>query len=124
MSNVDTSEFQANIERFMGNVGDLKTNFLNKLALGIVKVSKDDSPVDTGDLKRSIRAEVHADADEAIIMAGYAGVSYAMQVHEDLNAHHDVGKAKYIEDNIRALASDGPQNMANILAQSLTKDLK
>jgi hypothetical protein len=92
------------------------------ITAGVVAKSKDDCPVDTGDLKRSIRGEVHG--EESIIMAGDAGVGYAVQVHEDLNAHHDVGKAKFIQDNINALASDGPGNMAQVLANNLLAGLQ
>lgn len=123
-SNVDSSEFKANIAKFLGNIAVMKENYLKKLALGVVKMAKDDTPVDTGDLKRSIRGEMISDS-EVLIIAGDGSVDYAIKVHEDMGANHpNGGKAKYIEDNINALASDGPQNMANILAKNILKDIK
>lgn len=57
-------------------------------------------PVDLGALKGSIRADGPHDADgkvSASVVAGGPAAPYAVVVHEDLTAHHDVGGPKYLE---------------------------
>lgn len=64
------------------------------------KEAKQRTPVDTG----ALRASVHATEPEwegtrvsAMIAAGGPAAPYALYVHEDLDAHHVVGQAKFIE---------------------------
>jgi len=67
-------------------------------------VSQDEVPVDTGVLKASgrVRPEtgVFERGNEVYVELTYggAGTEYAIPVHENLEAHHPHGKAKYLED--------------------------
>ncbi len=76
--------------------------------------SKKEVPVDTGALKDSgFVDEPKIQGDNISIRLGYGGVAtkreangeitvtYAIIVHEDLNAHHTVGKAKFLEDPLK-----------------------
>jgi hypothetical protein len=40
--------------------------------------------------------------DKVSVIVGYTA-SYALKVHEDLNSHHEVGQAKYLEQPAREL---------------------
>lgn len=58
------------------------------------------TPVDTGLLQSTVRAVgwvITANRIEAGVAAGGPGVEYAVKVHEDLDAFHRVGEAKFIE---------------------------
>lgn len=67
-------------------------------------VSQDEVPVDTGALKASGRVlpetGVFERGNEVYVQLVYGGtaVEYASVVHENLEAYHPHGKAKYLED--------------------------
>ena len=69
--------------------------------------SQREVPVDKGHLRDSGQAygiQVNSFGDTLEITLGYGGVaaSYALIVHEDMNARHKCGtKAKYLEDPIK-----------------------
>lgn len=67
----------------------------------IMEAAIDQVPVDTGALRDSGRIErPQASGREVTIAFGFGGgdVDYAVYVHEDLQATHTNGKAKYLED--------------------------
>ena len=67
-------------------------------------VSQDEVPVDTGALKASgrVRPEsgVYNRGNEVYVELTYGGTAteYSIYVHENLEANHPHGKAKYLED--------------------------
>lgn len=72
-----------------------------------VKACKQVTPVKTG----ALRASIHLEGPEregrtirAWIVAGGPTVDYALIVHEDLDAFHGNGEAKYIERPLRESA--------------------
>lgn len=81
-------------------------------------LTQEQVPVKTGELKASGRVE-GPDSSQKWLMAniyygGPAGagqntvmVDYALAVHEDLYAFHPHGKAKYVEDPVRAERESG-----------------
>lgn len=65
------------------------------------------TPVDTGALRASIMVLEPKREGRKIsvtIVAGGPGIDYALQVHEDLEAFHAQGEAKYIERPLRESA--------------------
>ncbi len=78
--------------------------------------AKKDTPVDTGALRASGHVQPPIfDGNTIVIAMGFGGVAgagnlgkatneedvgYAVWVHEDLNAQHKVGKAKFLEDQV------------------------
>lgn len=61
---------------------------------------KERTPVDTGALRASEHVTLPEQGLKKIsvsIVAGGATAPYAIKVHEDLEAHHPVGQAKFIE---------------------------
>lgn len=65
--------------------------------------SKKRVPVDTGALRSSgVVGEPQFDGKNVSVSLGYGGegVDYALKVHEDLEARHKVGQAKYLESVI------------------------
>jgi hypothetical protein len=60
------------------------------------------TPIDTGDLRNSGRLESQQTARSASveIVYGSDSVDYAVTVHEDLEAFHRVGQAKFLESTL------------------------
>lgn len=76
------------------------------------------TPVDLGTLRASIHVEGPTFRMRQVscqIVAGGSGAPYAIYVHEDLEAHHDNGEAKFIE---RPLKESAP-HMAERIARRL-----
>jgi hypothetical protein len=75
---------------------------------GYVKVLGDAqslTPVDTGFLQSSATDEPAELRGTKVTKRIGFNAEYAVFVHEDLNAHHDVGQAKYLEASVRNNAS-------------------
>lgn len=80
-------------------------------------MSKRQVPVDTGALRSTGHVEPPQwQGDTVTVGLGYGGpagpgfkrdVGYAVWVHENLMAHHEVGKAKYLEDPMRDEVNSG-----------------
>jgi hypothetical protein len=81
--------------------------------------SKRRTPVDLGNL----RASIHVEGPEidsggnvsAAIVAGGPAAPYALFVHEDLEAYHKVGQAKFIESTLKESAPFLPARIAKRL---------
>lgn len=72
-------------------------------ALKIQRESMKRTPVDTGALRASHVTRIAQDDDDAIeviIQVGGPSASYAVHVHEDLEAAHTVGQAKFLESSL------------------------
>lgn len=85
-------------------------------------------PVDTGALRASgmvSRPTQTAKSVEVQISyggtaAGFDGeVGYAAIVHENLGAHHEVGKAKYLEDPVTEAAPEFAERVADSVDKTL-----
>jgi len=80
---------------------------LYKVGEEMMAESKERVPIDTGNLKNSGHVtQPDANAREIEVTLGYGGpaVDYALTVHEDLDAFHTVGEAKYLESVVREYA--------------------
>ena len=80
--------------------------------------SKKRVPVDTGALRSSgVVQKPVSDGNATSVTLGYGGpsVDYAFKVHEDLEAFHKVGQAKYLESVLMESAPNLLQRIANRL---------
>lgn len=68
----------------------------------IMSQSKRETPVDTGRLRSTgyVAPPVRR-GTQILVVLGY-GTNYAVFVHENLQARHKVGKAKYLQDPLEA----------------------
>lgn len=68
--------------------------------------AKNRTPVDTGALRASGRVETERTSNyvRATLSFGGASAPYALKVHEDLDAYHDDGQAKYLESVLQESA--------------------
>ena len=84
----------------------------------IMSESKKQCPVDTGALRASGYVNEPEETKEGIyVQMGYGGPSapYAIYVHERLDLHHRVGKAKFLEDPVKDRAPQLPRRIASKL---------
>ncbi len=61
-------------------------------------------PVDTGNLKGSARTDTLSKAPPAVAVS--FGAAYAIFVHENMEANHPVGEAKFLENAVRDLKDE------------------
>jgi hypothetical protein len=89
----------------------------------IAAEAKKQTPVATGKLRDSVRVEgpvVDGDRISAAVVAGGPDVDYAIQVHEDLDAKHDDGTAKFIERPLM----DGARDLMEGVAKRIDLNLR
>ncbi len=77
-----------------------------KLSVALIKTeSQKKTPVDLGNLKAGHYGRTHRKAKSVVGEVG-AVAEYAIYVHEDLEAHHPTGEAKFLE---RAIDESRPK---------------
>lgn len=78
---------------------DAMERALYEFAQGVMTVAKERTPVDEGTLKSSGVVDLpvrHGDDISVLLGFGGAAASYAIYVHEDMEAKHEVGQAKFL----------------------------
>lgn len=93
-------EMQAKMQRLAQRFPDEVERALHQEAEIEATEAKRRTPVDTGNLRGSIHVEGPTRAGRTVsaaIVAGGPAAPYALHVHEDLEAFHKVGEAKFIE---------------------------
>lgn len=73
-------------------------------------------PVDTGNLKNSASTRKEGSGFETVVSVAYSA-SYSLFVHENLEAHHPVGQAKFLEQPAREYADE----LARIVSEEVKK---
>lgn len=97
-------EVMANLNAQVGAIHDRTQRGVNKAALIVLRESNKLVPVDTGNLRQSGFFEPVQTGPPAVIVA--YGAEYAVHVHEDLEARHPTGQAKFLQDAVQASQSD------------------
>jgi len=94
---INTKEFDRNIKRLIKGI-DRKVGFpaVDNTAKIIVRDAKRITPVDTGELRNSLTHETDVEAGTIEAVMG-TDVDHSLIVHEDLNAMHTNGQAKFLE---------------------------
>lgn len=78
-------------------------------------------PVDTGELKESgFYIPAYFEGDTVRGGVGY-GADHALVVHEDLEAHHRIGQAKYLESVINESRPYFQERVAAVMQEDLKK---
>jgi len=109
----------AHLKSVLDRMGSGALDALGKAAVDemtkMMQVSKGQCPVDTGTLRASgmVQPPVRV-GNQVVVTAGYGGAAsgYAIYVHEDLNATHPVGNAKFLERPFLAALPQMPRNIA------------
>jgi len=84
-----------------------------KEAETIMTASKKLVPVKTGNLRASGHVEIHPTRIRVDLVYGGPAADYALRVHEDLDAFHRVGQAKYLEEPLNDAIPGMAQRIAN-----------
>jgi hypothetical protein len=93
---------------------------LYNIARGILSEANKLVPIKTGDLKRSGKiVPVMLSSGVKTYVIVYT-MSYALKVHEDLDAFHPVGQAKYLEVPFRMASS----TVRRTLAEDIRRDTR
>lgn len=121
---VDASQVTRNLQRIAAETPDAVDALIGRVLLEGVRRARDKTPVgDTGALRaanaarwhsgeqkpdRSTHANAEAPQPFALQPEGgegylYNSMSYAAAVHEDPDAHHNIGEYKFIEKALREL---------------------
>lgn len=119
------ADFEGTCEATIRNVGRGTKRATEEACKAILAESLAQVPRDTATLAKSAGYKVWRRTDTSINTWAYEGLvgyaithdpinpktghpasSYAMEVHEDLYVRHKVGKAKFLEDPVRAYATD------------------
>jgi len=111
-------EMRAKLNDFVLSFPDRVAEALYLEGLIEMTESKRRVPVDTGVLRASGRVEEpqrYRGRISVTLSYGGAAENYAIIVHEDLDAHHSVGQAKYLE----SVLNESRSSMAARLAKRL-----
>lgn len=88
----------------------------------VMAVAKDRTPVEYGTLRDSGLVEhpkTSGGTTSVTVGFGSAAAHYAIYVHEDLTAHHDVGQAKFLESAINEASAIFIEDVSARLARAL-----
>ncbi len=83
--------------------------------LEIIRVTRPIVPKDTGELANS--ASVLVENDNSVTI-NYSA-DHAAIVHEDLEAHHTNGEAKYLDKGIKRGSASASRKVSQVLGQAL-----
>lgn len=87
---------------------------------GVGSVAVEEAPLGpTGNLRGSwFENEPELVGDVISVICGFS-IYYAVYVHENLQAHHRIGKAKFLEDPMQRHAPDLPEFLASRITEAL-----
>ena len=92
---------------------------LKKAGLFLQGKSQDLAPVDTGNLHGGAYTRHEGTGVDTEVEVGYVA-EYAVYVHEDLFAHHNVGQAKFLEQPMR----DHKDDVTRIVQDEVKRHIK
>ena len=119
VNNADLNKFDADLSVVLTKLGNGSKKALVEACEEILEESLQQVPVQTGTLAESAYYEITGHYKTGwSATVGYGGAydpinpktgkpasSYMLAVHENLSAHHPIGKAKFLEDPVRDYAA-------------------
>ena len=129
---IDFSELVGRLELALTKVERGTKRATTAACMEILADSLQEVPMDTTTLAKSGYVEVRGKYKNFEGIIGYGGngdpinpktgekaSKYVVAVHEDLNAKHPIGKAKFLEDPVRRYQAKFAPNAAEIIRQDL-----
>ena len=104
-----------NIKKAVALAGEATTEGLYAAGLIIESESIDRTPKDTGHLRNTAYTEAQGNKAQV----GYSA-EYAVKVHEDLNAKHKIGEAKFLENAAKAKEQEALAALGDAIKRALT----
>ena len=115
-------ELTAVFEQAPDKVAQALATAITDEVLAIFNESQIQVPVEFGTLRSSGQMDpAEVSGSQVSVTFGYGGAAseYAVIVHEDLEAYHDDGKAKYLEDPLMAATAGMSERIGAALAAAL-----
>lgn len=109
------NEVGANLRALTTRLPARAAQALNAVSEETMTDAKERTPVEFGTLRRSGMVADHATA-RALQARLTFGTDYAVFVHENLNARHRVGEAKFLERAVQATARDFARRIGEEMA--------
>ena len=104
-------ELTNRLNRSASQISDTVQNALLDCGNDLQQKAVDITPVDTGALRASAFTEAESGSNPSVIV-GYTE-EYAIFVHENLEAHHNNGQAKFLEQPLRENADRYAEHVKN-----------
>lgn len=129
-------EFQKKIEAMPEKLRQAMPGAFFQEAEEIMAESKQETPVDMGNLRASGHVQLpEIEGNRVSIIFGFGGVAgsgnlgetneeavgYAVPVHENLDSHHNVGNAKYLENPLNRRRPNMAENLAKNISERMDK---
>ena len=111
---VGVRKLQANLKKRSQRYSEEVKVTLLEGSLLIQRMSQEQCPVDTGATRNSARTIVVRETDNRIEVQVRYGTVYAIFVHENLSARHEVGNAKFLEIPFRIESPRLIKRLSNI----------
>jgi len=89
----------ANLKKVQSEFAKKRRQALTRIGVIVKADSVKMTPVDTTNLRGAAFSEVQG--QDSVIIGYDQSAAYAPYVHEDLEAHHDVGEAKFLEKAVK-----------------------
>lgn len=93
-------ELTNKLNKSISQISDTIQSALLDCGNDLQQKAQDLTPVDTGALRSSAFTEADRQGKNLSVVVGFEE-EYAIYVHENLEAHHDVGQAKFLEQPLR-----------------------
>lgn len=92
-------ELTNKLNKSVSQISDTVQSALLDCGNDLQQKAVDITPIDTGALRASAFTEAESGSNPSVIV-GFEE-EYAIYVHENLEAHHDVGQAKFLEQPLK-----------------------
>ena len=92
-------ELTNKLNKSISQISDTVQSALLDCGNDLQQKAVDITPIDTGALRASAFTEAESGGNPSVIV-GFEE-EYAIYVHENLEAHHDVGQAKFLEQPLK-----------------------
>ena len=119
MSVKGIKDAQRNLRAYQKRVRGAVGKALHAEGQAIMREAKKEVPVDTGRLRQTGFVGRAVDGPKGPTVPIGFGTKYALPVHERLEVHHPVGKAKYLEDPVNRAKKGFPARIASRVKRML-----
>jgi len=93
-------ELTKKLNKSISEISDVIQNALLDCGNDLQQKAVDITPIDTGALRASAFTEADRQGKNPSVVVGFEE-EYAIYVHENLEAHHPVGQAKFLEQPLK-----------------------
>ncbi len=105
-------ELTNKLNKSISQISDTVQSALLDCSNDLQQKAQDLTPIDTGALRASAFTEADRQGENPSVIVGFEE-EYAIYVHENLEAHHDVGQAKFLEQPLKENADKYAEHVKN-----------